>query len=81
MIKINLVPAEILAKAHQRQQNLQVAAAVVLVLAVVVMISLGHYWSLTKLEGQLGEDNLRLEELKEGRRFGRPGGRRDQSGQ
>jgi hypothetical protein len=64
MIKINLVPAEILAKARQRQQNLQLGAAAVLVLAVVVMISLGHYASLTRLEGQLAADNSRLEELK-----------------
>jgi type IV pilus assembly protein PilN len=63
MIKINLVPAEILAKAHQRQQMLQASAAGILIAAVLVVVSLSHLYTLHALESQLAEDQLKLKKL------------------
>lgn len=63
MIKVNLVPAEILAKAEQKQQVLQATAAGVFALIVLALISFGHYYKLNKLEHQLQADNARLKQL------------------
>jgi Tfp pilus assembly protein PilN len=63
MIKVNLVPAELLAKAHQKQQLLQAGAAGVAALIVLVLISLGHYYTLEKLQHQYAQDDARLKKL------------------
>lgn len=63
MIKVNLVPADILAKAHQKQQMLQAGAAAIAAVIVVVLISLGHYYTLEKLEHQYAVDDARLKKL------------------
>ena len=63
MIKVNLVPAEILAKAQQKQQMLQAAAAGVFLLIVVALVSFGHFYSLKTLETKLAEDSARLKKL------------------
>ena len=64
MIKINLVPAEILAKAEQRQQMLQAAAGTVCLALLLGLISWVHWRTLTTLETQLASDNERLKQLK-----------------
>src|SRR5882762_7478074 len=63
MIKINLVPSEILAKAQQKHQVFQAAAVGILTLAVVVLVSLGHWVKLKKLESKLAQDNASLKKL------------------
>ncbi|OGR88267.1 MAG: hypothetical protein A3J74_01565 [Elusimicrobia bacterium RIFCSPHIGHO2_02_FULL_57_9] len=63
MIKINLVPSEILAKAQQRQQNIQAAAVAVFLAAVVILLSLGRWATLKNLESTLGENHARLKKL------------------
>lgn len=63
MIKINLVPAEILAKAKQKQQILQASAAGVVVLLVLAAVSFAHYWKLDRLEHQFAYDQGELKKL------------------
>jgi type IV pilus assembly protein PilN len=63
MIKVNLVPADILAKAQQKQQALQAAALGVLVLIIVALVSVGHYYRLNRLERTLAIDNVELKKL------------------
>lgn len=63
MIKVNLVPGEILAKAKQRQQVLQAAAAGVCLLVVVAGVSFGHWWGFKRLEAKLAEDMKELKKL------------------
>jgi len=63
MIKINLVPAEILAKAKQKQQILQVSAVAVLGLIILAGVSLAHYWKLDRLERQYAYDQGELKKL------------------
>src|SRR6267378_2123189 len=63
MIKVNLVPADILAKAQQKQQMLQAAAVGVLVLGIVALISMGHYYKYQRLESKLAKDKSDLKKL------------------
>lgn len=63
MIKVNLVPSDILAKAHQKQQMLQAGAAGIASLIVVLLISLGHYYTLEKLQHQYAQDDAHLKKL------------------
>ena len=63
MIKINLVPAEILSKARQKQQMMQVAAGGVAVLVIVGLISAVHWFQLGRLESQLADGQGRLKKL------------------
>ncbi|MBI5625291.1 MAG: PilN domain-containing protein [Elusimicrobia bacterium] len=50
MIKVNLVPADILAKAAQKQQMFQLGVVGVGVLLVVAMVSVGHFTKAVRLE-------------------------------
>lgn len=63
MIKVNLVPAEILAKAQQKQQTVQAIAAGVVVLVIVACVSAVHYTRLTKLQKILAVDQAELKRL------------------
>lgn len=63
MTKINLVPAELLAKAKQKQQVLQAAAIGAMVLVLVLLVSVGHYFRLTRLESQLAKQQETLKKL------------------
>lgn len=63
MIKVNLVPTELLAKAAQKQQMLQAAVVGVLVAAVIVMVSLGHWYRFKRLESQLAVGEAKLKKL------------------
>lgn len=63
MIKINLVPADILAKAQQKQQMLQAGAAGVAFLILLALISAGHFFTLERLNSNLAERNLALKKL------------------
>jgi Tfp pilus assembly protein PilN len=63
MIKVNLVPAEILAKAEQKQQMLQAAAAGVVVLAVIALVSMSHYYKLESIEKKLAKQQSDLKKL------------------
>lgn len=63
MIKINLVPPEILARARQRQQMIQGAAAGVAALIVLLGISIMHWATLSRLEGQAHELGLEIKRL------------------
>ena len=63
MIKVNLVPSEILAKAEQKQRLLQASAAGVILLVFLVLISLTHLWRLSEVKHQLDADNGRLKQL------------------
>lgn len=62
-IKVNLVPAEILAKAQQKEQMIQVGIIGSFVLVLVLLVSLGHWYRLTRLEGQLAEGQVKLKKL------------------
>lgn len=63
MIKINLVPAEILAKAKQRQLLLQAAVLGSLMALVLVVVSLGHWYGKHSLEITLAADEAELKRL------------------
>jgi Tfp pilus assembly protein PilN len=63
MIKINLVPAELLAKARQKQQLMQAAAGGVVVACFVALLSMAHYWSLARVDRQLAYDQAELKKL------------------
>ena len=63
MIKVNLVPSDILAKAHQRQQLIQVAAVGIVVLVAIMGISVMHFVKLKKLEARLAKGAAELKRL------------------
>lgn len=63
MIKINLVPAEILAKARQRQLALQAAVIGSLLALVLVLVSLGHWYGKRSLEFELATNEAELKRL------------------
>lgn len=63
MIKVNLVPKEILEKAQQRQRNIQIGAGAVMVLLLVAAISLAHWRTKVKLEAKLAADQAELDRL------------------
>lgn len=63
MTKINLVPAEILAKARQKQQTLQAAVIGAMVLALLLLASAGHFFRLKRLESQLASREATLKKL------------------
>ena len=53
MIKINLVPADLLDKARQRQQTVQVAAVAIVFAVVVAGLSAVHLFKAQRLEAEL----------------------------
>jgi len=63
MIKVNLVPAEILAKAQQRQRIIQAAAAGACAILLVLGVSLGHWMNLKRLETRLAKGTAELKRL------------------
>ena len=63
MIKVNLVPSEILAKAKQRQLLLQGAVLGGLMALIVVVVSFGHWYGKHTLEITLAADEAELKRL------------------
>lgn len=63
MIKINLVPAEILAKAKQRQLLLQASVVGGLLALVLVLVSVGHWYGKRSLEIELATNEAELKRL------------------
>lgn len=63
MIKVNLVPADILAKAQQKQRILQAAVAGVLALALIAALSMAHWFRLNRLEAKLAKGQADLKKL------------------
>jgi Tfp pilus assembly protein PilN len=63
MIKVNLVPSEILAKAKQRQLLLQAAVIGGLLGLVLVVVSVGHWYGKHTLEITLAADEAELKRL------------------
>ena len=63
MIKINLVPGEILAKARQRQLLLQAGLAGGVIGVVLVLISLVHWAGLYRLQNEYSYKESKLKEL------------------
>lgn len=63
MIKINLVPAEILAKAKQRQLLLQASVVGGLMALVLVVVSVGHWYGKRSLEMELTVNEAELKRL------------------
>lgn len=61
MVKINLVPIELLAKAQQRQQVIQIGMVSLVVVLIVAGISAMHFMKSKKLEAELAvvEDELK----------------------
>jgi Tfp pilus assembly protein PilN len=63
MIKVNLVPAELLAKARQRQLILQASVVGALVLVVVLLASAVHWYGMHSLKNQLAYAEAELQRL------------------
>jgi|GEM_PF-1470839 len=63
MIKINLVPGDILAKAQQRQKALQLGLAGAAAAFLIVLASLGFLARLHRLQSQLAADQAELKRL------------------
>lgn len=63
MIKVNLVPADILAKAAQRQLMLQAAVVGGLFVMLMVCVSFGHWYGKHSLEQTLAYDEAELQRL------------------
>jgi Tfp pilus assembly protein PilN len=63
MIKVNLVPSEILAKARQRQLVLQAGLLGGLLAVVLVLISVGHWVGLYRLQNDYNYKQSRLKQL------------------
>jgi type IV pilus assembly protein PilN len=64
MIKVNLVPADILAKAQQRQRLLQIGLACGAAVLVIAVISMGFWLHLQRLQARLKADKAHYEDLK-----------------
>jgi len=63
MIKINLVPAEILAKAHQKQRMVQFGLAGAAVAFLVFLVSWGLVARLHRMQNKLAADKIELQRL------------------
>ena len=64
MIKVNLVPIELLARARQRQLVLQAAGIGAIVATVLVLVSVSHWFSLYRLQNDYKYDEAKLQSLK-----------------
>jgi Tfp pilus assembly protein PilN len=64
MIKVNLVPIELLARARQRQFLFQAAGLSAVVATGVVLLSLSHLFGLYRLQNDYKYDEAKLEKLK-----------------
>jgi Tfp pilus assembly protein PilN len=64
MIRVNLVPIELLARARQRQLMLQAAGVGAILATGVVLLSLSHWFSLFRLENDYKYDEAKLQSLK-----------------
>jgi len=65
MIKVNLVPADILAKARQRQLVLQASLLGGVFGVLLICLSFAHWFGLSRLKQKLAEDELVLQRLSE----------------
>lgn len=63
MIKVNLVPAEILAKARQRQLMLQAGLIGGALAVVVLLFSVGHWFGLYRLQNDYNYKESKLKKL------------------
>ena len=63
MIKVNLVPAEILAKALQKQRVIQAAVAGAMVVFLLLAVSVLHWVKLERLDSKLAKDEAALKKL------------------
>ncbi|MDX6770446.1 MAG: PilN domain-containing protein [Elusimicrobiota bacterium] len=63
MIKVNLVPADILAKAAQRQLLLQISVIGALLLLLLTGLSAGHFYGKYRLEQDLAYNEAELKRL------------------
>jgi type IV pilus assembly protein PilN len=63
MIKINLVPSDILARAQQRQKAIQLGLAGAAAAFLIVLASLGFLARLHRLQGELAADQAKLHRL------------------
>lgn len=63
MIKVNLVPAEILAKAQQKQRVLQAGLAGAAVVFLLLALSVGHWVKLKRLDVKLAKGQADLKKL------------------
>ena len=63
MIKINLVPAEILAKARQKQQVVQIGVIGALAAVLIAGASMMHFFKASRLEAQLHRNEAELAKL------------------
>lgn len=63
MIKVNLVPSEILAKARQRQLMLQASLVGGVLAVIVVLISVGHWFGLYRLQNDYNYKEAKLKKL------------------
>lgn len=63
MIRVNLVPQEILDKEAQKQRAVQVGLVVGVLVLVMAGVSFSHYYTNVKLEKQLAEKNNQLSKL------------------
>ncbi len=63
MIKVNLVPQEILDKEAQKQQALQVGVVMGVFVLVLAGVSFGHYYKKVKLVKELAEMEAQLKKL------------------
>ncbi|MBI4423320.1 MAG: PilN domain-containing protein [Elusimicrobia bacterium] len=63
MIRVNLVPRELLDREVQRQRVLQASVVGIAVALVVVGVSVGHWYRASKFEAQLGELNKEYDKL------------------
>jgi Tfp pilus assembly protein PilN len=64
MIRVNLVPVELLARARQRQLILQATGVGAVVATGLVLVSLSHWFSLFRLQNDFKYDEAKLQSLK-----------------
>jgi Tfp pilus assembly protein PilN len=63
MIRVNLVPAELLAKARQRQLMLQISVVGAVSLLFLALLSAGHWYGMHSLKNQLAYAEAELQRL------------------